>query len=411
MKILYISFFYPPFNTIGGLRAYGQVQALREFGCEVKVLTSRNQGFEKDKSSSFSDIDTYYFGSPKSLNTDNTLEKIKFIKNLMKLPKFINRYLYLLRFLLIGEEEGWKKEVINNYQELLKGWHPDLIFSSQSPISSHQLASKISSQINIKWVAEFRDSWSFNPMAFSHSEGDISSIIMRYLEKKILKNCSLILAATNFIKDYYERHYDLDTYLLTGGWDLSDTPSKSEPREESRLKITHLGSMLYGRRSLMPIIDILNKNSRISDKFYFEFVGRHTSLFQKELDKGKSKNSLRLKEQVSYKEAEKIGFNTDILLILMMDSPQEKYTLTGKIFDYIKYHKPILIVDPFNSEASNLINEYKMGHVFKNYKDFEYFLEKSDGIDSFKRINKIDRDSFNRSQQIKKLINFFQSNL
>ena len=180
----------------------------------------------------------------------------------MKFPKFINRYLYLLRFLLIGEEEGWKKEALNNYKESLNGWHPDLIFSSQSPISSHQLASKISSQTNVKWVAEFRDSWSFNPMAFSHSERDISSVIMRYLEKNILKNCSLILAATNFIKDYYERQYDIDTYLLMGGWELSDPP-KPEPQEDARLKITHLGSMLYGRRSLIPIIDILNKNLSI----------------------------------------------------------------------------------------------------------------------------------------------------
>ena len=94
-----------------------------------------------------------------------------------------------------------------------------------------------------------------------------------------------------------------------------------------------------------------------------------------------------------------------------MDNPQEKYTLTGKIFDYIKYHKPILIVDPFNSEASKLINEYQMGHVFKNYNDFEYFLEKSEGIESFRKINEISRDSFKRSQQIKKLIHYFQSSL
>ena len=46
LKILYISFFYPPFNTIGGMRSHGQVQALLSAGCDVRVVSAIDQGFE-----------------------------------------------------------------------------------------------------------------------------------------------------------------------------------------------------------------------------------------------------------------------------------------------------------------------------------------------------------------------------
>ena len=39
----------------------------------------------------------------------------------------------------------------------------------------------------------------------------------------------------------------------------------------------------------------------------------------------------------------------------MKDDPMERYTVTGKIFTYIKYKKPIIIIDKFNSEASQII--------------------------------------------------------
>ena len=60
MKILYISFFFPPFNTIGGLRAYGQVKALREAGCDVRVITSANQGFEKEENFDYEKLKKHF---------------------------------------------------------------------------------------------------------------------------------------------------------------------------------------------------------------------------------------------------------------------------------------------------------------------------------------------------------------
>ena len=41
---------------------------------------------------------------------------------------------------------------------------PDILVSSSPYITSHLVASRISKKFNLKWVADFRDSWSNNPI-------------------------------------------------------------------------------------------------------------------------------------------------------------------------------------------------------------------------------------------------------
>ena len=410
MKILYISFYFPPFNTIGGWRSYGQVKALREAGCDVRVITSSDQGFEIDNNFNYEDIvkDTHFVGtSDKPLENSLRVSSSRFF--FINIPRIINRYLYLMRYLILGEKKKWLKQAKIEYEAILGDWVPEIIISSSSPISSHELASFISAKINIKWAAEYRDSWSYNAMGFSSSQYDLSSIILRLVEKKILRNCSLIVSATKFIKSYYEKHFKIDNFLLYGGWE-TEMNVLSATYSRKKIQITHLGSMLKGRRSIKPILNIVNKSKTLSNDYEFQFIGRDTDIFKNFLS-GKAKDCVILKDLVPFNEAEKYGLQTDILLILMMDTPQEKYTLTGKIFDYIKYKKPILIVDPFDSEVSSLIKEYDIGHVFQTYDDLQTFLESLTDIDDLKCISEKNRSHFKRTKQISGLLNYLKENL
>jgi len=380
----------------------------------VKVISSAQQGFEKDDFNSYKDLndEVYFLGEYTNLKSNRFSKNLMSLKKLIiHLPRPVNRFIHLIKFLIFGENRNWLNAVKSEYRDILDKWKPDIIFSSQSPISSHKAASFISGEIDVKWIAEFRDSWSFNPMAFSNSENDLSSVVLRLIERRILTNCSLILAATNFIKFYYDKHYKIDTYLLLGGWDAVTSMPTINSKAKKKLKITHLGSMLYGRRSITPIINILNNNKKISTRYEFNFIGRHTSFFKNELSGTKAEKSLTLKEHLPYSDAESYGYAADLLLILMMDTPQEKYTLTGKIFDYIKYHKPIIIVDPYESEASKLIKNFNMGHVLRNFIELEDFLESCESIQSFKRISDEDREKFKRTSQITSLIRYLKLNL
>lgn len=399
------------------MRAYGQVQALISAGCEVKVITSDEQGFEVNinfKPTHPHEI--FYKGNRRSFSSvqieRSTLGKEKNYRAMLKsfvirkCPKVAMRIFILLSniFQNFKEHSGWLRVTLQDYRSDLKNWNPDIIMSSYSPIDAHLAASHISEELNIPWVAEYRDCWSFNTMGFSENQNDFLSKVLRHKEKEILKRCQLVLAATPFIKDYYQKFFNINSQLLLGGWDkISHAPLTNKPAS-SAIEILHLGSMLHGTRSLAPILLMLEEFPDLQGRYFFRFVGRDSELFRNDVNKSSAKKCISLSNHISYTEAEKLGFQTDILLILMKDSPMEKYTLTGKIFEYIKFQKPIICFDPFGSEVSKLIEKYKMGHVVNSIEDFSYLLQSNTVTSNFSKISNEDRLKFSRSAQISSLL-------
>lgn len=422
LKILYISFFYPPFNTIGGMRSHGQVQALLSAGCDVRVVSAIDQGFETNNDfQSKQDHIIYYKKSlmdlsrvgTKNLNSSRRYFAIFKSFLIRWMPKFLFRtFLIFSNFLKRYEEfPGWQDTVFLEYKEDLNEWKPDIVFSSYSPIDSHIAASKISFELNTPWIAEYRDCWSFNTMGFSQSKNDLLSKYLRLQEKKILENCNLIVAATPYIQDYYKDFFRKKVELLLGGWEGQEQDNSSIKINNNQLTILHLGSMLHGTRSITPMITLMEKFPDIAKDFKFSFVGRDSKLFQDQVNKSIAKESFTLSNQVSYREAEKIGFSADILLILMQDNPMSKYTLTGKIFEYIKFHKPIICFDPYDSEASSMIIKYNMGHVVRSLEEFSDLLKSKKTINQFSRISSEDRFQFSRESQIANLLKFMKTTI
>jgi|TARA_B110001452_G_C15240975_1_gene429642 hypothetical protein len=399
------------------MRAYGQVQALISSGCEVKVITSEEQGFEVNMNFQPSQQHQIFYKSNKksfaSIQTKKlVLQPRKGYRDMLKsflirrCPKMIMR-IFILFFNFIQnfkEYPGWLRLVLKEYRSDLKHWSPDIIISSYSPIDAHIAASQISDELNIPWVAEYRDCWSFNTMGFSENQNEFLSKVLRYKEKKILKGCQLILAGTPFIKSYYENFFKIHSQLLLGGWDEISSVSSINAITSSKIEILHLGSMLHGTRSVTPIISMLEEFPDLQDRYCFRFVGRDSELFRNEVNGSNAKKCISLTNHIPYVEAEKLGFQTDILLVLMKDSPMEKYTLTGKIFEYIKFQKPIICFDPFESEVSQLVMRYKMGHVVKSINDFANLLQSNGTASAFSKISNEDRLKFSRSAQISNLL-------
>ena len=62
-----------------------------------------------------------------------------------------------------------------------------------------------------------------------------------------------------------------------------------------------------------------------------------------------------------------------INLVILADKEESKGVFTGKIFDYILANRPILGIMPVEGEASNLINNKKMGLAINHGEDKEVY--------------------------------------
>ena len=95
MKILYISYFFPPFASIGGSRSFGQYTQLKKLGYDVKAISSNNQGLSIDRTYFQDSEDIIYFGRVD--NGQINLSRHDSISNLikayiLKLPKSFIRF-------------------------------------------------------------------------------------------------------------------------------------------------------------------------------------------------------------------------------------------------------------------------------------------------------------------------------
>jgi hypothetical protein len=83
----------------------------------------------------------------------------------------------------------WKKKALQKAENIIINHNIKLILSSSSPVSSHIIASIISKENNIKWIADLRDLWTQN---HAYPYNFIRKFLEVILEKKTFKNVSAI---------------------------------------------------------------------------------------------------------------------------------------------------------------------------------------------------------------------------
>lgn len=367
-KIVYISYYYPPSNIIGATRSANQVSTLRKLGHNVKVFYAENNDSKFIKQKIFDEHQDDHLvlkntGSSKLNRSFSTLIKSLIFKIF---PISVIAFLSSLRMVIFSEVKGWDKETI-----LLKileriDFKPDVIISTCSPIENHALAARLKRRFSCTWLAEYRDPWSLPTMLVPDNPYTISASMMRIKEKNIIKECDLIIAASPFISEYYKKFFQIKSFLATAGW-TDDYTVNLKPNilstSSAKKNILHLGSMLHGRRSPRELFDLFDNDSEVRERYNLYFIGRDTEIFKAALNKTKhAKHSVFLHDEIERSNARSEGMAADLLLILMMNQPNEKHSLVGKIYEYIYLQKPIIVYEKYKSETSRLVMKYKLGY-------------------------------------------------
>ena len=67
---------------------------------------------------------------------------------------------------------------------------------------------------------------------------------------------------------------------------------------------------------------------------------------------------------VSHQEAIQIQHDTQVLLLVEMDSPETKSIIPGKLFEYVAANRPILAIGPDGSDVEGILKETNAGVYF-----------------------------------------------
>jgi glycosyltransferase involved in cell wall biosynthesis len=366
MKILYISYFFPPLGGPAALRNVKTVSYLCELGAQIDVLSVEDIVY------AYSDPSLVALSKDASIHRVASFDPMALLRKIMGKRGDLSQKVYkrsperlkliIRRLSLIDDKIGWLPQLLKEGRKLLRQKEFDIIYVSCGPFSSALAAYRLAEEFDKNLVVDYRDYWTllsdYDLMgsrfkrAYSHA-----------WEKRIIKRSDLLVCATRGIRDSLARAFDPTlqerSFLLYNGHDerdFADLPIASPSSDFFTL--SYFGN-IYARRSLKHLYQAileLEQERLIPEQLRVLLYGNFNREVYEEIEHSGVQKRIKIMPQISHRQA-LIAMQEADALILVINSSSPQGTLTSKVFEYLRCGRPILAMVPRLGEAAALLSE------------------------------------------------------
>src|SRR5690554_6997871 len=169
-KVLIITYYWPPAGGPGVQRWLKFVKYFREFGVEPIVYVPENPNYPLVDDSFVSDIPSdieiikFLIKEPYGLAKLFSKKKTKQISSGIissKKTSIIEKLMLYVRgnYFIPDARIGWVKPSVKFLSDYISKNSIDAIITTGPPHSLHLIGLELKRQINLKWIADFRDPW------------------------------------------------------------------------------------------------------------------------------------------------------------------------------------------------------------------------------------------------------------
>jgi hypothetical protein len=368
LKVLIITYYWPPAGGSGVQRWLKFVKYLQEFGIEPVVYTVENANYLKQDISLLNEV-------PKGIEIlkqpiweptallfwKKSKQQTKGISNVSK-----GRFLSFIRgnFFIPDPKVFWVKPSVSYLQKYLDNHTIDVIISTGPPHSMHLIAEKLHQKNTVKWLADFRDPWSdlyyntdFNQLAFAKNKN-------KRLEERILRNSDCILTVSNSLKEELEKTAK-KVEVITNGFD-DEFSASNNVILDTKFSISYIGLLpkQSNPKLLFKVLKGLCKESEIFKKdLKLNFIGDISEEVKVEILANKLDENTDFVGYVSHQEAIAYQNKSQVLLLLIPNVKNNEGILTGKLFEYLKAKRPILAIGPEKGDLATILQETNSGVI------------------------------------------------
>lgn len=372
MRILLISFYFPPYNNIGSVRAGKLAKYFTQLGHDVRVVAAADPLFPKALPLEIPEQNVCY---TRWINVRRPAEFLAGRRegsaadgNSYAPPKrSITAWLWTMyRALLYAPDMqiGWYPYARRAAGRVAREWKPDLLYASAVPFTSLLVASRLARRLKVPWFAELRDLW-VDSHFYAHPAW------RRWLEEKVercmLRSAAGLITVSEPLAETLRAKYTVPVLVAANGFDPGDfpaAPSPAAPRE--KLQIVYTGGINRCKYDTAPLFQALAALGELCGRIELVFYGSPVDLgiVRAQATRHGVERVLVLKEPVPYRDALKAQCESDVLLFLVWNDEKEgRGVFSGKFFEYAGARRPILAVGPSNNVAAAQIQERKMGLV------------------------------------------------
>ena len=371
-KALIVTYYWPPAGGPGVQRWLKFVTYLRDFSIEPVVYIPENPNYPLLDKSLVAEIPTgirvlkqpifepYKFAEIFSRGDSKTISSGIIAKEqeqsaIQKLMLFVRG-----NFFIPDARKFWFKPSVNYLKSVLEKEMFDVLITTGPPHSLHLIGLELQKNLNIKWIADFRDPWTeigyHKKLKLTRS----SRQKHQSLESEVLNKADHIITTSYTTKAEFESKTTRPIRVITNGFDkLQEKSITSEDFE-----ISHIGSLLSGRSPDIlwkAIAEILEDDPTFRNKLKIRLAGKISSEVKESIEELGLEKYLQIEGYVSHKDALELQNRASILLLLEIDSLETRGIIPGKIFEYFAAKRPILAIGPENWEAGKMVLDTQSG--------------------------------------------------
>ncbi|MEN1959486.1 glycosyltransferase [Luteimonas sp. MJ246] len=373
MKIVIVTYNWPPRNAIGTHRPYSWAKAWAKNGAQVMVITAQKQAFDEPLDLELPAIPGVQVVEVPYMRGAGHAASLLGAGRIKAAAK---KYWTILRKLsgrTLQARDRWAVDA-EEFARLASS-DADIVVSTYGPAAAHVIASKMkAANPAIKWVADYRDPWS-NNREFSLAQQSSE----RALERNTIESADFVTTVSPSLVVELERFLGKRVELVPNGFDLDeDAVIEALSRDTRRpvnspMRIVYTGMLYAGTRDPQPLLTAL---AELSDAGHIkhgditvDFYGARVELAAKLASNGRYGPFVRIFGHVTRDVALRAQRSADLLLLLEGSGEESRGVLTGKIFEYICSGRPILCIGSRpDFDIGLVIKECGVGTlVYENY--------------------------------------------
>lgn len=406
MKILVVSWYMPPYLTMGALRVGKLCKFLHQNGHELRILACDDLPYPRDlpleipedlilrtgsldingipkavqklrmafqgvfasRSSAVPAVALESAGSSPGIPVSNTAEDTPPRRGLFRRALRFVRIAYQELLNFPDPQIGWYFSGKRGGESILADWQPDVVFATAPPFTTLMIARAICRRRNLPLVVEYRDRFYEDP--YASSSNSFRKKIERIAENWWMKDAKAIVTVSDPWAEEYRARFGLPVLTVYNGFDPDDFSADHprRPTDSNVLNIVYTGILYQERRDPSPLFEAISlcgdeaKNIRVS------FYGAHRGALVEMASRYGVLDRIEIYDSVPYQQSIDHQMNADILLLLQWNDPRERGNVPGKVFEYMGSRRPVLGIGVEDGVPARILKERNAGIVINDPK-------------------------------------------
>lgn len=381
-RALIVTYYWPPAGGPGVQRWLKFVKYFKEFGVEPIVYIPENPNYplvdENFSAEIPSNVEVIkhpikepyrfakFFSKKKTKQMSSGIIPKKDSSAIEKLMLYVRG-----NFFIPDARVGWVKPSVKYLSDYLENNDVDVVITTGPPHSLHLIGKQLKKELNVKWIADFRDPWTTIHYHKSLRLNKTSEKKHKALEAAVLNTADVVTVTSPTTKKEFEKITNKPIEVITNGFDITEEVNYNR---DLKFSISHIGSLLSERnpKNLWYILaEICKKNTSFKKDLELKFAGAVSDEVKESLSEFNLDENSKFLGYVSHSEALKLQNESQVLLLVEINSAETRAIIPGKLFEYLAAKRPIIALGPNKSDIEAIVDETKSGRFFDYSEDKE----------------------------------------